>query len=428
MARFGYGMMMLVVGMTLCPVTGSAQEWTRFRGPNGTGESETTTIPATWGDSDYNWKVELPGTGISSPVLWGNRLFVLSADPKEAIRYVLCFDAETGKKLWSCDFESTPHHLHTMSSFASCTPAVDSKRVYVAWSTPASVTFMALSHAGEVVWKKDLGPWHSQHGFGTSPMLFEDLVILSNSQEAKDGPKLLETVPDSYVMAFDRKTGEERWKTPRKTDNVAYSVPAIFQPKNAPPQLVCTSTGSGLYALDPRSGEEIWTSVVFDKRTVSSPLVQGDLIFGSTGSGGGGNYVAAVRSDGKQAELAYKIDTQAPYVPTVVARGDLLFLISDGGFGACVDLKTGKLHWRKRLGGNFQGSPVRAADKIYRVSTEGEVVVLAAETEFKELGRVSLGDGSRSTPAIARGRLYLRTFSHLMSIGGDHTGAAAGGN
>ena len=99
MARFGYGMMMLVVGMTLCPVTGSAQEWTRFRGPNGTGESETTTIPATWGDSDYNWKVELPGTGISSPVLWGNRLFVLSADPKEAIRYVLCFDAETGKKL-----------------------------------------------------------------------------------------------------------------------------------------------------------------------------------------------------------------------------------------------------------------------------------------------------------------------------------------
>ena len=111
------------------PTSASAQEWTRFRGPNGTGESEATTIPATWTAEDYNWKVALPGVGHSSPVLWGNRLFVLSADPKDATRFVLCFDADTGKQLWSRVFASTPHHLHTMSSFASCTPAVDADHV-----------------------------------------------------------------------------------------------------------------------------------------------------------------------------------------------------------------------------------------------------------------------------------------------------------
>ncbi|MCC7421649.1 MAG: PQQ-binding-like beta-propeller repeat protein [Planctomycetaceae bacterium] len=405
------------LGMVILPAAASAQEWTRFRGPNGTGESETV-LPATWTDDDYAWRIELPGTANSSPVLWGNKLFVMSADREKATRYVLCYDSETGKKLWSREFASTPHHIHTMSSFASCTPAVDADRVYVAWSTPASITFMALTHTGETAWTKDLGTWMSQHGFGTSPMIFEDLVILSNSQEAKDGPKMAAEPPKSYIMGFDRQTGEERWRTLRKTDNVSYSCPAIFQPKDGPPQLVNTSTGSGLYALDPHTGEELWSSVVFDKRTVSSPVVKGDLIFGSTGSGGGGNYVAAVRSDGKKGEMAYKIDTQAPYVPSVVGRDDMMFLLGDAGIVSCIDIQTGDVHWRKRIGGTYSGSPVRAGDKLYCVSADGEVVVLAASKEFEELGRVKLGEGSRSSPAVANGKIFFRTYSHLMAVDG----------
>ena len=393
------------------------QEWSRFRGPNGTGESEAKTIPVKWTDKDYRWIAKLPGVGHSSPVLWGNRLFVMSADPQTATRYVLCFDAERGTELWRREFASAPHHLHTMSSYASCTPAVDEERVYAAWSTPASLTLMAFSHTGETLWQKDLGPWLSQHGFGTSPVIFEDLVILSNSQESKDGTKPVETPPESFLMAFDRRTGEERWRTRRSTYNVTYSVPAIFQPKDGPPQLVNTSTGSGMYAVDPRTGKELWSTEVFDKRTVSSPLVKGDLIFGSTGSGGGGNYVAAVRSDGKKAEAIFQIKLQAPYVPSVVAYNDLLFLISDAGIATCADMKTGEVHWRNRIGGNYQGSPVRVADRIYCTSVEGEIVVLAARKEFEELARNSLGEGSRSTPAIAGGRMYIRTFSKLMSIG-----------
>lgn len=419
MGRVALVILVLTAGILIQSVDVTAQEWARFRGPNGTGESEATTIPATWKETDYNWVAELPGIGHSSPVLWGDRLFVMSADPVTATRYVLCFDVQRGVEIWRREFPSVPHHLHTMSSFASCTPAVDAQNVYVAWSTPANLTLMALTHSGDKVWQKDLGRWYSQHGFGTSPMLIDDLVILSNSQEAKDGKiDLVDITPESFLMAFDRKTGEERWRTRRKTDNVAYSVPAIFKPKDGPPQLVSTSTGSGMYAVDPRTGEELWSTVVFDKRTVSSPLVKGDLIFGSTGSGGGGIYVTAVRSDGQHTDVVFQIKAQAPYVPTVVAKDDLLFMVSDAGFATCVDLKSGDVHWRQRIGGNYQGSPIRVADKFYCVSVEGEVVVLAADKEFKELGRVSLGEGSRSTPAVAGGRMYLRTFSKLMSIGG----------
>lgn len=409
--------------------TTNAEDWTRFHGPNGTGESEATTIPASWGEVDYNWIAELPGMGHSSPVIWGKRLFILSADPKTATRYMLCYDAEKGKEIWRRDFESAPHHLHTMSSFASCTPTVDEERVYIAWSTPASLTFKAFTHNGDLVWEQDLGPWYSQHGFGTSPIVYEDLVILSKSQEAKNGPEAVEIPPESFVIAFDRRTGEERWKTRRITDSVSYSVPAILQPTDGhAPQLVNISTGSGMYALDPKTGDELWSSIVFDKRTVSSPLIKGNLIFGSTGSGGGGNYLSAVRCDGKEPKVAYQIKVQAPYVPSVVAKGDLLFMVSDGGIATCVDLSSGEVHWRERLGGNYQASPVRAADKIYCVSVEGNVVVLAAKKEFEELGRVPLGEGSRSTPAIADGRLFLRTFSKLMSIGGMPDAKSASAN
>lgn len=401
----------LVLGL-LCTTPAGAQEWTRFRGPNGTGESETP-IPAAWTDTDYAWRVSVPGVGHSSPVLWGNRLFLLSADPATATRIVLCYDSDTGKKLWERSFPSQTHTLHKQSSYASSTAAVDDSRVYFAWAAPSAITLIAFTHNGETVWTRDLGPWASQHGFGTSPILHDDLVILSNSQEVKDG-----TSPACVMLAFDRATGADRWKTPRNSVNTSYSVPAIFQPKSGAPQLVCTNTGDGLFALDPRTGKALWSNPYFDKRTVSSPLVKGDFIFGSTGSGGGGNYLVAAKCTETDSNLVYKVATQAPYVPTSVARGDLVFMVSDGGIASCADLKTGTMHWQKRIGGNYSSSLVRADDKIYCTSMDGEVIALAADKTFEELGRTQLGEGIRSTPAIANGRMYLRTFTHLMAIGG----------
>ena len=409
---------LLICSLLICSAaSASAQEWTRFRGPNGTGESEATTIPATWSDKGFNWKIEVPGVGHSSPVLWGDRLFLLSANPDDATRYALCYDARTGKKIWDRSFPSQRHKLHAQSSYASGTPTVDENQVYFAWGAPDALTLIAMNHQGEIAWKRDLGPWASQHGFGTSPIVYQNLVILSNSQEVKDGPE-----PACFMMAFDCATGEDRWKTKRSSSNTSYSVPAIFEPKSGAPQLVSTNTGDGMFALDPLTGKALWSNAFFDKRTVSSPLVKGDIIFGSNGSGGGGNYLIAAQSDGSEPKLAYKIASEAPYVPTSVARGDLLFLMSDGGVATCIDLQGGKKIWQKRIGGNYSSSLVRANDKIYCPNADGEVIVLAAEQEFKELGRSSLGEGIRSTPAIANGNIYFRTYSHLISIGGKESG------
>ena len=406
-------------------VTLHADEWARFRGPNGTGVGSGDSIPVKFSESDIKFKVELPGgSGCSSPVVWGDKVFVLSADPKDATRYVLCFNADTGEKIWQKDYKSEVHHLHTRSSFASCTPAVDEERVYVAWSTPKETFFKAFNHDGSEAWSIDLGTWQSQHGWGTSPIVYKDLVILHNSQQANE-LKEGEMPGESRMMAFDRKTGEQKWTTPLVSKNVCYSVPLIHQPADGgPDELICTSTGNGMFSLDPLTGKENWAvnDGLFSMRTVCSPVEAGGLIFGSTGSGAySANYIVAVKP-GKNAEVVYKLTNnnnfKAPYVPCLIADGDLLFCLYDKGFASCIDAKTGDVHWTERTNAAFSGSPVRVGDRIYCVDETGVVWVFAASKEYKLLAKNELGGESRSTPAVANGRLYVRTFSHLIGIGG----------
>jgi len=417
-------MRQFVLRICLCFVISSSismaavgQEWTRFRGPNGTGLSQAKSLPSRWDEADYNWRVEVPGQGHSSPVLWGDKVFLMSADPHDATQYVLCYSATDGSLLWRRDYPSLPHHLHLRNTFASGTPAVDGQRVYVAWAMPEKVTFLALDHQGRDVWNLDLGTWTSQHGFGLSPMLFEDLVILSNNQQAQEldpGQK----PGESYMLALDAKSGVERWRTPRTSVRVCYSTPCIYQAGDQPPQLICTSTAEGVFSLDPRTGKENWrVPDCFRMRVVSSPLVTERLVFGSNGSGGGGNYLVAVRPDPQPAK-AYEVRNNAPYVPCALAKDDLLFLFNDRGMVSCADVETGEIHWRERLSDGFSGSPVYGDGKVYCIADDGTVLVIAAEREFKLLGQNPLGEPTRSTPAIAGGRLYFRTLSHLTSVGG----------
>jgi outer membrane protein assembly factor BamB len=379
--------------------------------------SEAKSIPVQWTEADYNWKTELPGKGNSSPVLWGNKIFLLSANPNDATRYVICIDSESGKVLWNREYPSTVHHLHTRNTYASSTPAADEDRVYVAWSTPAETTLKAFDHDGREVWSKNLGTWVSQHGFGTSPIVYRDKVIVFVSQQALElNPG--EQPGKSYMMAFDRKSGKELWRTESVSTRVCYTAPCIYQPEGGAPELICYSQGDGMFSLDPETGNRNWSvAELFDKRTVNSPVVAGGLIFGSCGSGGGGNYIVGVQP-GADAHEVFRLDRQAPYVPTPVAYGDLLFLFGDKGFATCLEAKTGKVHWQERLNTAFSGSPVRVGDKLYCIDESGTVIVLAASKEFKELARNPLGEPSRSTPAVAGGRMFLRTDSHLISIGG----------
>ncbi|MCA9175297.1 MAG: PQQ-binding-like beta-propeller repeat protein [Planctomycetales bacterium] len=393
-----------------------AQEWTRFRGPNGAGRSETV-LPAAFEGNQINWVTKLPGIGHSSPVIWGDKVFLLSADPKTATRYVVCVDTK-GKIQWTKEYTSESHPIHVRSSFASCTPVVDESRVYVAWSTPKQTTLVALSHDGTEAWQRDLGTWTSQHGFGTSPIRYKDMLIMFVSQQA-ERLKPDEVAGESSMLALDAATGETRWQTPRKSIRVCYSVPFVHQGKDGRDELISCSTAEGIFAVDAETGKPRWNYAdAFSMRTVGSPIEAGGLIFGSTGSGGGGNYVVALKP-GPEPEVAYQIKRNAPYVPTLVAdNSGLAYLWFDKGIVTCIDVKTGEEHWRERVSSAFSGSPVIAGDKVYCMDEDGVLIALAASKEYKLLGKTDLKEPTRSTPAIAGGRMYARTESQLYSLGG----------
>lgn len=395
--------------LALTALEAQAQEWTRFRGPNGSGESEATTIPISWNEQGFLWRVALPGKGNASPVLWGERIFVTSAHPETAHRYVQCLSAKDGHELWRKEFPGTVHGLHLRNTFASSTPTVDAERLYVVWGAPDSLAVQAFDHQGTIVWTADLGPHPSQHGYGGSPMLYGDLLIVGNDQDG-----------DSSLVALDRRTGEKRWSTPRKTREAAYSVPCIRKLPSGADELVFNSGAHGITGVNPLTGSVNWELDVFDKRSVSSPLVVSGLVFGSCGSGAGGNYVVAidpVDAAGEQPQLAWKFDRSAPYVPTPVANGPLLFLWSDQGVVTCVRAASGERVWQQRIGGNFSGSPVRVADRIYCASDDGEMFVIAASEAYELLARNPLGEPGRSTPAVAAGRMFLRSETHLAALG-----------
>ncbi len=393
--------------------TVNAQEWTRFHGPNGQGVAELTSFPAEWDNENVVFKTKLPGIGHSSPVIWGEKLFLLSADPKNAERYVLCLNAATGNVIWQHKYQSDTHQLHLRSSYASCTPSVDKDVVIFAWSDPKHTLVKAYSHDGNELWTKDLGTWSSQHGFGTSPVIYQGKILLNASQASNKLPAGIEP-GESFFYALDKESGEIIWKTPRGTASASYSVPAIYAGENGD-EIICSNTVDGLYSLNPETGEENWAVTAFDKRTVSSPLFSGGHIFGSTGSGGGGNYVAAIKP-GKEPTVSYKLDRAAPYVPTSVCLDNLMFCFYDKGILSCLDKKTGDVYYQKRLDCAFSGSPIRVGNKLFCIDEEGIVHVIAASKEFKVLAKNPLGEDSRSTPAVSGGRMYLRTYSQLVCI------------
>lgn len=414
-------MRLLLIALVLLPaLSGLAQEWTRFRGPNGTGFSNAKTIPTKWTSSDINWKVALPGEGHSSPVLWGDRVFVTSCDAEAGQFFVLCIDTKEGGILWRQARSLTAHEKHRFNSFATATPVVDADRVYVCRTEPARITFTAFDHAGQTVWEKDLGPFEINHGAGASPIVHGSLVILPNEQRG-----------DSFLVALDTRTGEERWRVPRRSDAGNYSTPCVYQPAGGKPALIFNSQAHGISGIAPDTGDILWEfSDAFDKRSVSSPVIAGDLVIGSCGSGGGGNYVVAVRAGdparNRAPSLAWQVRRSAPYVPTSILVGDALYLWSDGGVVSRVNAATGEVDWQERVDGDFFGSPVCVDGRLFCVSTTGDVVVVKAGAQFEVLARNPLNETTHSTPAVAGGRMYIHTRGHLFSVGGTNVRSEPG--
>jgi outer membrane protein assembly factor BamB len=402
-----------IVFSILCGATClcEAQEWTRFRGPNGTGVSDAKTIPTKWTDADFNWKLKLDGTGHSSPVCWGDKVFVTSCDERSGKFFIHCVSATDGKMQWQKEFPIAPHEKHALNSLATSTPTVDADHIYVCRTDPTSVKIIALNHRGEKVWERDLGTFEGNHGSGTSPIVYEGMVILSNDQDR-----------ESSLIAMDAKTGRTRWQTPRKSRASNYSTPCIYKSFDGKPVLIFNSEPHGISAIAPDTGKPVWEfTQAFDKRSVSSPVIAAGLLLGSCGSGGGGNYLVAVRpptGEGKSPERAYEVRRSAPYVPTSVCVGNKLFLWSDAGIVSLVDAPTGEVKWQERAGGTYYSSPVCVDGRLFCPTTTGEMVVVSASDKFEVLARNPLGEQTHSTPAVSGGRMFIHTAGHLLSIGG----------
>ena len=403
-------------GLLLACLPAAADEWTRFRGPNGSGLSDAKTVPAQWKESDFNWKIDLPGKGNSSPVVWDELVFVTAADNDAGTRTLLAINTADGKTRWKKNFPYATYRKHRNNSYASNTPATDAERVYVLWQSKKESRLVAIDHEGKESWRYELGPYLHGQGGGTSPIVFEDLVVISNDH--KKG---------SFLLAVDRATGRERWKLPRAGKRACYSTPCVFSSEGRPTEIVFVHCFEGIVGVDPKSGRQNWMIDVFGtfpQRAVGSPVVWKDLVVANSGALNGGKNAVVVRpsTSGKKhgVKEVYRISRSAPHVPSPLVFDGRLFLWSDLGVVTCARVETGEVIWQKRAagGGNFHGSPVCVDGRLFCADDKGTVIVLSASEKFEVLGKNELADTCRSTPAVSGGRMYVRTESRLFSVGG----------
>ena len=391
----------------------SAQEWTRFRGPNGSGLGDAPGLPAAFSANDFRWNVELPGTGHSSPVIWGERVFVTATPKNSTKRLILCLRAEDGGVIWKREYETAGYHLHADNSYSAASPTVDSERVYVHWASPEESGLVALDQRdGRELWRKELGPFVSPHGPGTSPIVYGESVLLHFDHEASE----------SFLLCMDAKTGAERWKFVHAGTSSTASTPCIYEGKGMAPQVILTTRTLGMLAVDARTGAQVWDLPrLMPKRCIASPLVtpQG-LLIGQCGEGRAESFVYAVRPGGAghSPEKLYEVVRVGGYVPTPLAVEDYLFLWKENGWVTCLRASDREQLWSERVEGPYYGSPVCVNGCLYNMTVRGDLVVLKANGRFEQVARIALGEGSHATPAVSGGRMYLRTLSRLICVGG----------
>lgn len=390
-----------------------AGDWPRFRGPNGTGISDEKTIPVKWTSNDILWKVALPGKGHSSPVVQGDRLFLQTAAPDASTRTLMCFQASTGKLLWTLDSPGNQGAIHPRSSLASNTPVVDGDRVFTLFWDGKEIQLCAVDLEGKLLWKRDLGKFTSQHGPGHSPMVVDGLVILPNDQDGS-----------SSLMAFDGKSGKTVWEVKRNAFRASYCTPFLRESADGGRELIVAST-AGVTGYDPRTGKEhwnySWVHRAMPLRLVASPIVANGLILANGGDGSGARHAIAIElktvAGQTEPSLAWENVKSLPYVPTMLARGAYLYSVNDKGIAACHEAKTGKEIWSERLGSDVTASPILIGDRIHATAENGKVYVFDAEPRFHLVGVSSLGENVSATPAVSDGRLFIRGEQHLFCIG-----------
>lgn len=401
----------LVLVLTWAPVV-HADDWPAFRGPTGQGHSLERGLPLEWSEShNVAWKTAVEGDGWSSPVVANGRVWLTTAVTHDATGgtslRVLAFDVASGDpvvdtEVFSIDDIAAPN---PKNSLASPTPVVSGDRVYVHFGAYGTA---GLTTMGELIWSTRF-PYDSQHGNGGSPILYEDLLILSC-----DG------YDTAFVVALDSGTGEIRWQAPRPNPiSQAYSTPLLITVGDRD---VLISIGAfRTSALDPVTGEELWR-VGYPEgfSNVPAPAFSRDhgLVFITTGFQQPALLAVRVDGDGDvtPTHVAWRLGRGVPHTSSPLVVGDELYVVGDTGIVTCVDVETGKRRWRDRLWGNYAASPVYADGRIYFQSEEGLTTVIEPGTVFREVVRNELDGRTLASLAVSDGSLFIRSDTHLYRI------------
>lgn len=413
----------------LATVTATAADWSRFRGPNGTGVAETSGLPAVVDDSTTLWKVPL-GRGWSSPVLYGGKIFV-TAETAANKRAVIALSAADGKEVWRYESSFVPHHLHkTYNTFASSSPFVDGERVYINWSSGTDIQALALDHQGKLLWHNDhVADYIHEHGTGISPIVEDGIMIVRSEFDWQRDGKVYTEDPvqqkwKSCIVGLDAKTGKQVWKLDIPNCLNTFSTPVVHALPGGKKEVICADTGSGVMGIDLQSGKLNWQyNPGYKQRSLSSGVLSDNFYFCTFGSGGGVKEVAALDlRSGKPKAVDFDIPKGLPYVPSPLVIGEYMYLLGDGGIMRCVEFKTGKVLYEERVEGvqgsaKFFSSPVAADGKIFCASQQGDLIVIKAGPKFERIAASKLDSPVNSVPAIGDKRLYLRTAESLYCIG-----------
>jgi len=390
-----------------------ARYWSRWRGPSGQGVVRTGQYVDRWSPtSNVLWKTPVPGAGNSSPIIWGDRIFLTTAYDGGRRLSMLAFRRSTGERLWETFIPTDAlEHVHEKNGHASATPATDGELVYASFGRHGLV---ALNFAGDVVWHQKFGEIANYHGPAGSPVLYQDRVFLYQDQRPTPAQS-------AFVAAFDKKTGRVIWNTPRN-ETVGWGTPVVIRAGDRDELIV--SSERRVVAYDPATGRELWTVRGLTREVIPTPVVGEGLVFCSSGRAGP---TIAIRPGGQgdvtNTHVAWDTPKGSPFVPSGVLHDGLLYLVNDMQSIATVyEARSGALMYQGRMGvaqrEGFSASPVAVNGKIYFTNDEGETFVLQAGREFRLLHTNTLGARTLASPALVDGVWYWRTVEGLVAIGG----------
>lgn len=394
-------------------VTGEgAKYWPRWRGPSGQGYVAPGKYANTWAPNrNVKWRVAVPGAGNSSPIVWGDRIYLTTAQDRGAKLSLLAFDRASGTQLWESvvPTDGMIEHAHQKNGHASATPVTDGRMIFASFGRHGLVGF---DMAGKIVWHRQFGPIDNYHGPAGSPVLYKDRIFLYQDHDGTPSQR-------AFVAAFDARTGKTIWETPR-SETVGWGTPVVIN-TGTRDELVVNSQRR-VAAYDPATGKELWTVRGMTFEVIPTPVVGEGLVFTSSGRAGP---TLAIRPGGSgdvtATHVVWSTAKGSPFVPSGIVHDGLLYLVNDmQSILTVYEAKTGALVYQGRMGvaqrEGFSASPVVVNNELYFTNDDGDTFVVKAGCEFNLLHTNSLGERTLASPALVDGIWYWRTAGHLIAI------------